>query len=74
MVLRWKIVIGALLGTQSGREVSIVNSFEIAASVGGSGDVVMDGSGVDSSRNGNGEVVVDMDFFERRREQCEDHS
>lgn len=68
-------VLGALLGTQSGREVSIINSFELSASGGGGGgggvgDVLMDES-IEGNSNRTEEVLVDMDFLERRREQCE---
>lgn len=55
-------VVGALLGTQSGREVSITNSFEIALM--DAGDVDMDTEGKTNAFN------VDTDFLETRREQC----
>ncbi|KAI5450033.1 hypothetical protein NCC49_003795 [Naganishia albida] len=54
-------VVGALLGTQSGREVSITNSFEIALM--DAGDVDMDTEGKTNAFN------VDTDFLETRREQ-----
>jgi COP9 signalosome complex subunit 6 len=61
-------VIGALLGTQANREVSIVNSFELTYSCrDGNGDVDMT---ADSVRDGHGRYTLDREFFETRREQC----
>ncbi|KAJ9112465.1 hypothetical protein QFC20_002253 [Naganishia adeliensis] len=54
-------VVGALLGTQSGREVSITNSFEVALMDGG--DVDMDTEGKTNAFN------IDTEFLETRREQ-----
>jgi hypothetical protein len=63
-----------LLGTQSGREVSIVNAFELVAKRGGGGessDVPMDGTSGNPTAESEGDITVDMDFLERRKEQCE---
>jgi COP9 signalosome complex subunit 6 len=46
-------VVGALLGTQAGRTVAVVNSFELALAQ----EAV--------------EPAFDLEFFSRRREQCE---
>ncbi|KAJ9106268.1 hypothetical protein QFC21_001413 [Naganishia friedmannii] len=59
-------VVGVLLGTQSGRELAITNSFEIALlERGSSGDVDMD-----TEQSGKGRAYdVDREFLEERREQ-----
>lgn len=49
---------GALLGTQNGREVEIVNTFELAAAE--------DTSGTESAN-----VIVDREFLTSRTLQCE---
>jgi hypothetical protein len=61
------VVVGVLLGTQSGRELAITNSFEIALLERGiSGDVDMD-----TEQSGKGRAYdVDREFLEERREQC----
>lgn len=61
------VVVGVLLGTQSGRELAITNSFEIALlERGSSGDVDMD-----IEQAGRGRAYdVDREFLEERREQC----
>lgn len=54
-------VIGALLGTQNGREVEIVNSFDIATNAGPGRDL------------GLGEAVgieIDQGFLSARKDQC----
>lgn len=54
-------VIGALLGTQNGRDVEIVNSFDIATTAGPGRDL------------GLGEAVgieIDQGFLAARKEQC----
>lgn len=48
---------GALLGTQTGREVEIVNTFELNA----------------SEPTKTSEPVIDQDFFVSRRDQCMCH-
>jgi len=65
-------VIGALLGTQSGREVSIANAFELVAKRGGEEpkDEPMDGTSGTSTAAVEGDITVDMDFLETRQEQC----
>ncbi len=55
-------VIGALLGTQTGREVAVVNTFELVAQ---RADVAMEGGAA------QGVMTVDADFLTRRSEQCE---
>lgn len=52
-------VIGALLGTQTNREISIVNSFELTFA-GDDGDVDMAGTG----------LTVNSEFVETRKDQC----
>lgn len=65
------IVMGALLGTESNREVSIVNSFELIyhPSATSNEDVEMNDSGSARSK-----YVLDTDFLEARKEQCESYS
>jgi COP9 signalosome complex subunit 6 len=63
-----KSVIGALLGTQVNREVSVVNSFELTYSSRNTvADVVMSEG---SAASNMGRYVIDNDFFEKRKEQC----
>lgn len=76
--------IGALLGTQTGREVSIINTFELILTTtttnnASSGDVDMDagpsGSGSGSGGSGSGSVGVggmrvDLGHLGKRRDQC----
>jgi len=58
-------VIGALLGTQSNREVSIVNSFElIYGESSDEGDVAM-GEGSVPAR-----LKLNAEFLENRKDQC----
>jgi hypothetical protein len=79
-------VIGALLGTQLNRDISIVNSFELvllspdaATTTGTRGEDVEMGAGGESSAAGAGSSgigemgrhVLDTEFFETRKEQCE---
>lgn len=55
-------VIGALLGTQNGRDVEIVNSFDLATNARPGSDL------------GQGEAVgvqVDLQALNDRKEQCE---
>jgi hypothetical protein len=77
---------GALLGTQSGREVSVINTFELKLAA---TDVDMDanntsdanatasgsgsaGEGGSGAINGSGSgtSLMDMEFLEKRRGQC----
>lgn len=64
-------MIGALLGAESNREVSIVNSFELIyhPSAASNEDVEMNDSGSARSK-----YVLDTDFLEARKEQCESYS
>lgn len=48
-------VLGALLGTQNGRDIEIVNSFELAL----------------TPTTESGEEKVDHEFLAARRDQCE---
>lgn len=77
---------GALLGTQSGREVSVINTFELKLAV---TDVDMDANNTSDANatasgsgsageggsgaingSGNGTSLMDMEFLEKRRGQC----
>lgn len=51
------VVVGGLLGTQTGRDIEIMNSFEIVVN-----------SATDA--DGNEELKVDHEYFTTRREQC----
>lgn len=64
-------MIGALLGTESNREVAIVNSFELIyhPSAMSGEDVDMSGSGSSGAK-----YVLDTDFLETRKDQCEFYS
>ena len=58
-------VFGALLGTQSNREISIVNSFELIRETSDeSGDVTMGES------SENKKMMLNTEFLENRKEQC----
>ena len=58
-------MIGALLGTQSNREVSVVNSFElIYAASDGDADVAVG----DSSESRK--MSLNTEFLENRKDQC----
>jgi COP9 signalosome complex subunit 6 len=67
------IVIGALLGSQANREVSIINSFELTyvgqngqtSGAGDDGDVQMD-TGTIAEKG-----KLDAEFLENRKDQCE---
>ncbi|OCF31345.1 COP9 signalosome complex subunit 6 [Kwoniella heveanensis BCC8398] len=59
---------GALLGTESNREVSIVNSFELIRAGENSGDVEMGGASGSDARIPSG-IVLDAAFLESRKEQ-----
>lgn len=61
-------MIGALLGTESNREIAIVNSFELIYH-----PSVMSGEDVDMSDSGSsgGKYVLNTDFLETRKDQCE---
>lgn len=77
---------GALLGTQSGREVSVINTFELKlattdvdmdANTGDGENATASGSGSASAggsgagnAGGRGGSLMDMDFLEKRRGQC----
>lgn len=54
-------IFGALLGSQSNRDVSISNSFELIFA---DGDVAMDGNGGAGSS-----TIINADFLEQRKEQ-----
>ncbi|WVR09181.1 hypothetical protein IAU60_006243 [Kwoniella sp. DSM 27419] len=60
-------LLGALLGTQHGREVSIVNSFDLIYAQQDS-DVHMEEGGVPTQASASG-LRVNNDFLERRKEQ-----
>ena len=69
-------MVGALLGTQVNRDISIVNSFEIllksseSATRGeGSGDVDMSDTALTQANAGK--YALDLEFYETRKEQCE---
>lgn len=55
-------VIGALLGTQAGREVSIVNTFDLVLLPSSGDDVSMEGDAKQGS--------IDLEFLEMRKDQC----
>lgn len=61
---------GALLGTQSNRDLSIINSFELvyATVQAGEDDVSMEG---DVRAQSNGKLTLDTEFLETRKDQCE---
>jgi len=63
-------VFGALLGTQSNRDLSIINSFELiyTTTQAGEDDVSMEG---DVSPQSNGKLTLDTEFLETRKDQCE---
>ena len=59
------VVFGALLGNQTNREVSIVNSFElILENINESEDVTM------SESSETRKITLDVEFLLTRREQC----
>lgn len=58
-------MIGALLGNQSNREVSIVNSFELIL---GNDDENEEVTMSESSETR--EITLNTEFFENRKEQC----
>ncbi|KAF8514501.1 maintenance of mitochondrial structure and function-domain-containing protein [Gautieria morchelliformis] len=55
---KFPFVVGALLGTQNGREVEIVNTFELAAD-----------ERPDESESGSGSITVDREFLVSRTQQ-----
>lgn len=54
-------VIGALLGTQNGRDIEIVNTFDLATNAGPGKDLGL-GEGVG--------IEIDQEFLNERKEQC----
>jgi COP9 signalosome complex subunit 6 len=63
--------IGALLGTQSGRDITIVNSFELTfASPSTDADVEMGEGSPGSTRRAGPLETLDTNFLQTRKDQC----
>ena len=66
-----QLVLGALLGTQSNRDVSIVNSFELVYETTGDDVEMSDQPTLSSSSVSSRKNKIKVEFLEQRKEQCE---